>query len=131
LLGGRQQLLALVRAQLGQLADCGQASSRSPGRSGEASVTRLRSSNKPSCNCPCSTRVRIEALLSAVIQPMPSISRSSAMALWPIMPLLAHHHQLSDAKTLAQALHLGHEGGAVGHVALVHRHRHRSSRAHR
>jgi hypothetical protein len=38
-----------------------------------------------------------------------------------------HHHQLLDAEVLAQALELGHQGLAVGHIALVHRHRHRAT----
>ena len=62
------------------------ATSRSPGYSGELNSTRLRVSNSPSWSCPCSTRARMEALLSAVIQPTPSSWRISSMAFCEIMP---------------------------------------------
>ncbi len=111
------------------LASCGlrHATSRSPGYSGEAISTRLRSSNSPSCSCPCSTSVRIDAFFSAVIQSMPVHVAQLGDGLAGDHAAVAHHHQLLDAEALAQALHLGQEGGAVGHVALVHRHRHRAA----
>ena len=111
------------------LASCGlrHATSRSPGYSGEASSIRLRSSNSPSCSCPCSTSARIDAFFSAVIQPMPVHLAQLGDGRVADHAAVAHHHQLLDAELLAQALHLGQEGGAVGHVALVHRHRHRAA----
>src|SRR5450756_193387 len=40
---------------------------------------------------------------------------------------VAHHHQLLDAEVFAQPLDLGHEGLAVGDIALVDRHGHRAA----
>lgn len=40
---------------------------------------------------------------------------------------IAHHHQLLDAELFAQPLEFGQKGWAVGHIALVDRHRYRAA----
>ena len=54
--------------------------------SGVLNSNRLRSSNKPSWSCPCSTSARIETLLSAVIHSTPSSLRIVSMAFCEIIP---------------------------------------------
>ena len=127
-LGGGEQLLALVRAQLGQLRIAARHQPLARDSPASASSSRLRSSNRPSCSCPCSTSARIDALLSAVIQSMPSRLAHLVDGLAGDHAAVADHHQLLDAEVLAQPLApRACKVVAVGDIALVHRHRHRAA----
>src|ERR1700692_4067556 len=125
-LGGRQQLLTLVRAQPGQRFIAA-------GHQALTGVVR---------------RAQLEqiALIEQVHLKMPLLEQrtdrcalerrdpADAVGLAHLVdgllrdhtPIANHDHAL-NAEVLAQLVHRGHEGAAVGRVALVHRHRHRAA----